>query len=359
MSDPLLATYIHHLDPFAIQFTETFGIRWYGLAYVAGFVAAFLIIRWFVRMGASELKESQVADFVTICAVGTMVGGRLGYMFLYNFGEMMSNPLSIFDVMGGGMSSHGGIAGICIAAWFYARYTKKSWLGFGDSLVVVAPVGVFFGRLANFINGELYGRVTTSSWAMKFPDELHELEKTSQGMAWVFPMEQLRALAEKASTVAPDLLARVNTVASTAQANGFDPHRPVANLLIETSRENEGFRAILGEILNPRHPSQLYEAVVEGLLPFLLLLVVRVYWKNLYHGIITGIFFILYAIGRILVENFREPDSSSIMGMTKGQFYSLFMIGIGIAFLAYAMKAKRRNHLPDLIAGNESGKRTS
>jgi prolipoprotein diacylglyceryltransferase len=172
-------------------------------------------------------------------------------------------------------------------------------------------------------------------------------------------MEQLRALAEKASTVAPDLLARMNTVASTAQANGFDPHRPVANLLIETSRENEGFRAMLGEILNPRHPSQLYEAVVEGLLPFLLLLVVRVYWKNLYHGIITGIFFILYAIGRILVENFREPDSSFIMGMTKGQFYSLFMIGIGIAFLAYAMKAKRRNHLPDLIAGNESGKRTS
>lgn len=347
MSDFLLATYVHHLDPFAIQFTETFGIRWYGLAYVTGFVTAFFIIRWFVRLGASELRLGQVADFITVCAVGTMVGGRLGYMFLYNFGEMVRNPLSIFDVMGGGMSSHGGIAGICIAAWFYARFTKKSWLGLGDSLVIVSPLGVFFGRLANFINGELYGRVTTSSWAMKFPDELHEVETTSQGTSWVFPIDQLRALAEKASTVAPDLLSRFDGVLSTARANGFDPHRPLANLLIETSRENEGFRVILGEVLNPRHPSQLYEAVVEGLLPFLVLLAVRVYWRNLYHGIITGIFFIFYAVGRILVENFREPDSSFIMGMTRGQFYSLFMIGIGIAFLAYALVAKRRNQLPD------------
>ncbi len=355
MSDFLLATYVHHLDPIAVPFTESFGIRWYGLAYVAGFSAAFLLIRWFVRMGASELRENQVADFITICALfGTMLGGRLGYMLLYNWDGLVSDPLSFFDLLGGGMSSHGGIAGICAAAWFYARYTKKSWLGLGDSLVVVAPVGVFFGRIANFINGELFGRITNHPWAMKFPDEMYEVERTSNGLQWMFPTDQLRAFAEKGSTIIPDLVTRVDTTASMAQANGLDPHNAIVSVLIEVSRGNEAFRALLGEILNPRHPSQLYEAAVEGLLPFLLLLVIRIRWKNLYHGVITGIFFLVYAVGRISVENLREPDSSFIMGMTRGQFYSIFMIGIGIAFLACALINKRRNHLPDLIAESDS-----
>ena len=179
----LLATYVHHLDPFAIRFTETFGIRWYGLAYVAGFLAAFFLLRWFVRLGACELKESQVGDFVTLCAiVGTMLGGRLGYMLLYNFDEFVAHPLSFFNFLGGGMSSHGGIAGIMAVAWIYAWRTKKSWAGLGDNLVTVAPVGVLCGRIANFINGELYGRATDSKFAMKFPDELSELAPS--GMEW-------------------------------------------------------------------------------------------------------------------------------------------------------------------------------
>ncbi|MDF1824913.1 MAG: prolipoprotein diacylglyceryl transferase [Verrucomicrobiales bacterium] len=347
MSIPL-ATYVHHLDPFAIQFTETFGIRWYGLAYVGGFFAAFLLLRWFVKLGASELKEEQVGDFVTIVALlGTMLGGRLGYMLLYNFGELAANPLSFFDFLGGGMSSHGGIAGMCLAAWGYARYTKKSWLGLGDNLVVVAPLGVFFGRIANFINGELFGRPTESSWAMKFPDELHELKATpGGGRDWVFSTESLRELAAKGKDLVPDLGAKVDHAVSAAIASGQNAHFAVVDLITEASRENEGFRALLGEMLTPRHPSQLYEAVVEGLLPFAVLLLIRLKWKNLYHGIITGIFFIIYAIGRIAVENFREPDAEHIMGLTRGQFYSTFMIGIGIAFLAFAFVRKRRNQLP-------------
>jgi len=349
MSDRLLATYVHHLDPFAIQFSETFGVRWYGLAYVAGFIAAYLLIRWFVRLGACELRRDQVADFITICALfGTMIGGRLGFMLLYNFDEFAANPLSFFDFLGGGMSSHGGIAGICIAAWIYARVTRKSWLGLGDNLVVVAPLGVFFGRIANFINGELYGRVTSAPVAMKFPDELHELNAIGRGYEWVFPVSQLRALAERASDVAPNLLSRIDALASRGAANGFDPHGPIANLVIETSRQNEAFRAMLGEILNPRHPSQLYEALVEGLLPFTILLLIRLRWKNLYHGIMTGIFFLLYAVGRIAVENFREPDAEHILGLTRGQFYSLFMVVVGAAFLVYALRAKRTNQLPPL-----------
>lgn len=341
-----LAVYVHHLDPFAIRFTETFGIRWYGLAYVAGFLAAFLLIRWFVRMGASELKESQVGDFITLCAVvGTMVGGRLGYMLLYNFDELVSNPASFFDILGGGMSSHGGMAGIAIVAWFYARYTKTSWAGHGDNLVTVAPVGVFFGRLANFVNGELYGRPTESRLAVKFPDELTELESAAHGLEWKYPTAELRELAAGASEVAPGLVERIDAAVAQALSVGRDAHFAVVDLIQETSRENPAFREVLGGILTPRHPSQLYEAVVEGLLVFLVMLAVRVKWKNAYHGTLTGLFFLLYAIGRIVVENYREPDSSLILDMTKGQFYSIFLVLAGFAFLAYGFTRKRQNQL--------------
>ena len=138
----------------------------------------------------------------------------------------------------------------------------------------------------------------------------------------------------------------VTAAAVQALASGYDAHMAVVGLVQETSRENPVFRTALGEILTPRHPSQLYEALVEGLILFLILLAIRVRWKNAYHGVITGIFFILYAIGRIAVENFREPDSEMIAGMTKGQFYSIFMMFVGIAFLAHGFVKKRRNRPP-------------
>jgi len=340
----LLAAYVHHFDPFAIRFTETFGIRWYGLAYVAGFVAAFFLIRWFVRIGASELKESQVGDFITLCAVlGTMLGGRLGYMLLYNFDELVSDPSSFFDILGGGMSSHGGMAGITIVAWFYARFTGTSWAGHGDNLVTVAPVGVFFGRLANFVNGELYGRPTDAPVGMKFPDELTELKPGPNGLEWRFPTAQLRELAANAREAAPGLVEKIDSAVAKALAGGHDAHFAVVELVQETSRENAAFREILGGILTPRHPSQLYEALVEGLILFVLMLAIRLKWRKAWHGVITGTFFILYGIGRILVEGYREPDSSLIAGMTKGQFYSIFLMAAGVAFLVYGVTAKRTN----------------
>lgn len=342
MSFPLLATWVHHWDPFAIQFSETFGIRWYGLAYVAGFLVGFLIIRWFVKIGVSELKENQVADFITIVALfGTMLGGRLGYMLFYNLDGFLENPISFFDFLGGGMSSHGGIFGITLAALAYARYHKISWLSLGDSLVVVAPIGVFFGRLANFVNGELFGRVTSHPWAMKFPEELRERTVTEQGEQWLIPTSQLVDLTKRGAEVAPGLAEQADSIL----AQQPNPHWSLTNLIIETSRENEAFRAMLGEILNPRHPSQLYEALIEGLIPATLLFILRVKFKNLYQGVITGIFFLVYAVGRILVENVREPDSSFIMGVTRGQFYSFFMIAAGIGFLAYAIKKKGQNRI--------------
>ncbi len=347
MDTPLLANYIHNLDPFAIQFTESFGIRWYGLAYVAGFAAAYFLIRWFVKLRACELKSSEVADYITLSALaGVMLGGRLGYLVLYNSREFFANPLIFFDFLGGGMSSHGGIFGLAVFTFFYARFKKISWLGLGDNLVTVAPLGVFFGRLANFVNGELYGRPTQHSFAMKFPDELHEIDKGF----WKYSNQQLQAFTESISSIAPELKVNVTNLINSAKEQGFDPHRRIVESIIEVSNENDEVRQMLGELLTPRHPSQLYEALFEGLLLFLVLLAIRLKWRNLYHGIISGLFFILYAAGRIFCEAFREPDASEIAGMTRGQFYSLFMFLIGAAFIAWGLIRKRTNQLREEAA---------
>ncbi|MCB1076723.1 MAG: prolipoprotein diacylglyceryl transferase [Verrucomicrobiae bacterium] len=309
MPSPFLASHwVHDLSPFLIRFSESFGIRWYGLAYVIGFLGAYLMLKWLVRKDCSELREDQVADFITYGALlGVMLGGRLGYMLFYSFDEFIHRPWIFFQFLQGGMASHGGILGLVIFTWVYARVTKLSWPGLGDNLVTVSPIGIFFGRVANFINGELYGHVTQSPIGVIFP----------------------RALGEENETIVAGVLNRF--------------HASSVEVLVEMSRTNTEIQAALAEILPPRHPSQLYEAAVEGLLLFLILLAVRLRWKNLYHGILTGLFFILYAIGRILVENVRVPDAERILGLTRGQFYSTFMLAIGAAFIIWGFKTKRRN----------------
>jgi phosphatidylglycerol:prolipoprotein diacylglycerol transferase len=308
--DCILATHwVHDLSPFLVQFTETFGIRWYGLAYVAGFLCAYLVLKWLVRQGCSELREDQVADFITFGALaGVMLGGRLGYMLFYNFDEFIHRPWIFLQFLQGGMSSHGGILGLTVFAWFYARIHRISWAGLGDNLVTVSVIGVFFGRIANFINGELYGHETDSKWGVIFPRALGELEDQSKVM---------------------ELLNRY--------------HASSVEMLAEMSRGSAEIQAALAAVVAPRHPSQLYEAAVEGLLLFVILMAIRLKWKDLYHGILTGIFFILYALGRIAVETLRVPDAERIMDLTRGQFYSLFMILIGIGFIIWGVKTKRRN----------------
>lgn len=301
--------YLHNLDPVLFQFTEKLAIRWYGLAYVLSFVLGFFLLRFLVRRGYSELKEDQVADFITFCALfGVMLGGRLGYMLFYDFDNFIHAPWIFFNFLQGGMASHGGILGLVIFTWFYARRHKISWTGVGDNLVVVAPIGLFLVRLANFINGELYGRVTSVSWAMKFPGEIYDMSPV-----------RLQELLVKTGLPYPEAVIEANR-------NGV--------VAVQT---------VLREFLEPRHPSQFYEAGLEGLALFVILLFVRLRWKNLYHGVLTGLFFIFYAVFRISAENFREPDASLILGLPRGQFYSLFMILIGVAFVIAAFKNKRVN----------------
>ena len=305
------AFYVHHLSPFLIQFNEQFGIRWYGLAYIAGFIAAFYIMKWLARKGYGSLKENQVGDFIFYAALfGVLVGGRLGYVLFYRPSMLTEDPLGIFRVWDGGMASHGGILGLVIFSWIYARQHRISWTGIGDNLVAVAPVGLFFGRMANFINGELYGRATTVPWAMQFPAELLDHQ------------DEARRAIEQAIKIDP----RLNNVPA----------------LIAGARHSAQVRAILAQILTPRHPSQLYEAFLEGILLFALLITIRLKFKHS-NGVTTGCFFILYPVMRIIGEFFREPDAPLTGPFTRGQFLSLFMFLVGAIFLWTAWRKYAAN----------------
>lgn len=302
------AYYLHDLSPHLIRFTDSIAVHWYGLAYVLGFYLTYVVMHFLAKRGLSEIKPEAVSDFITMVALfGVVLGGRLGYMLLYDFDNFIREPWMFFMLNRGGMASHGGIVGVALFCLWYSWKHKISWTGIGDTLVCGAPLGVFLGRIANFINGELFGRVTTSSWAMKFPTEMLHEDFERQGGDPVLTEELHRHGAQHS----PDIIAY------------FEKYR--------------GGRTELEALLHPRHPSQLYEALGEGLFLTLILLAIRIKFPRLPHGILTGLFFILYAIARISLEFVRQPDSGSsmIMGLTKGQFFSTFMIATGLAFIAY------------------------
>ncbi|HEY5812792.1 MAG TPA: prolipoprotein diacylglyceryl transferase, partial [Terrimicrobiaceae bacterium] len=171
----MLAYYVHDLSPFLLRFGGNFGIRWYGLAYIAAFICGIFIVRRLSQRGYCDIPAEKVSDFIVGGALfGVLLGGRLGYMLFYDLQNFLANPLIIFRLMDGGMSAHGGILGVTFYTLWYAYRHKIAWRNIGDNLVVAAPIGLFFGRLANFINGELYGRVTSAPWAVQFPKELYE-----------------------------------------------------------------------------------------------------------------------------------------------------------------------------------------
>jgi len=256
-----------NIDPVALSLGPL-QIRWYALSYLAG-----ILIGWFVAVRLSRLSdarpnESDIEDFVPWAVLGVILGGRLGYVLFYNLPFYLDNPAQLLQVWQGGMSFHGGASGVIIAVIAYAIAKRINVLKFGDIIAVIAPIGLCFGRVANFINGELFGRVTDAPWGMVFP-------------------------------------------------RGGDL---------------------------PRHPSQLYEAVLEGALLFVILFMLyRIKAVRERAGIISGLFLIGYGAARAFVELFREPDAHiGLLGgvISMGQVLSLPMIVIGAAFILYAMKRK-------------------
>lgn len=272
-----LAFWIHDLSPFLIRFSEHFGIRYYGLAYLMGFLGGLGLLNIYAKKNRSQVPASALSDLIFALVIGVMVGGRLGSFLLYEgWRTLGTDPLAIFRVWEGGMASHGGFIGVAVAMAWYARSRKLPFLHLADLVVSVAPLGLLFGRIANFINGELWGKVTEVPWAMIFP-------------------------------------------ASAPEGT------PV-------------------ELIPPRHPSQLYEAGLEGLL-LLAFMQWRV-WKTevlkQHPGRLAGEFLLAYAAVRMVGEIFREPDAGIdlIFGLSRGTFYSVFLIAAGAGLIVYAMKKK-------------------
>lgn len=232
--------------------------RWYGLMYICGFVAAYFIILSGVKRKGLPLNKDQVADLIFTVAVGVILGGRLGYILFYNFSFYLSHPLKLFAVWEGGMSFHGGLVGALLASLYFIRKHQLRFYPLADIGFLAAPIGLGFGRIGNFINGELYGRATDLPWGIVFP------------------------------------------------AGG-----PL-----------------------PRHPSQLYEAFLEGAVMFLILYLVSK--KVNRDGVVVWSFIALYGLFRFLVEFVREPDEQIgflFGGVSMGQLLSLPMFLLGAAMV--------------------------
>ena len=274
--------WVHDLSPLLFRFPENplglDGIRYYGLAYLLGFLGAWMLLKLYDSKGRFAIDADARSTLMTAIIIGVLAGGRIGYMLLYDLEAFLANPLLVFRVDQGGMASHGGFVGVLLALIWYARKQNCVFLKLGDVVVTLAPLGLMLGRVANFINGELWGRVTTASWAVIFPGS---------------PKNYNVAL----------------------QKYGVEP----------------------------RHPSQLYEAVLEGGL--MLAYVQWRFWRTRPSaGQLSGEFLIGYGIMRILGEMFREPDADLILGLSRGQFYSIFMILAGALTIWIVMRRRKCCH---------------
>lgn len=265
-------------------------LHWYGLMYLLAFAAAYFLA-WYRTKSRSDFTTEMVSDLVFFGSVGVILGGRIGYVILYNFGEFIANPLYLFRVWEGGMSFHGGFIGVLLAMWYFAHKYKKAPFTVLDFIAPCVPTGLLFGRIGNFINGELWGRVSTSdlSHLMYFP-----------------------------------------------QAANADFELLQANPALQSVAANIGDYLLL-----PRHPSQLYQAATEGVLLFILL-----WWfssKPRPRYAVSALFLLGYGISRFTTEFFRQPDVGYelIFGwMSKGQLYSLPMIIFGIILMVMAYQKR-------------------
>lgn len=320
----MIATYVHQLDPVALSFGGSFSIKWYGLAYLAGFLAGFALLRHLARRQLWVLKPELTGDFVAAAAMfGVFIGGRVGYMLGYYYPEVgwddfLKHPFQVVRVWDGGMASHGGILGLVLFTWFYAKKHRVTWTGLGDALCVVAPIGIMFGRIANFINGELYGKIAHQlPWGVKFPLSLSEEPVDVQRAAWD-------------ACIAVDATLAAQTTMPT---------------LLERLRENPQLVEAIAPFLPVRHPSQLYAAALEGGLLFAVLWWVRTRFPKAPDGLLTALFFGIYATLRIVDEHFRQPDAELVGTLSKGQYFSLYMYLFCVGFLIHAYRRWKAGQL--------------
>lgn len=335
----LLAAWFHDLGPFAIHFSGSFGVRWYGLSYVAGFLIAWWVLGQLARPGRLLFPPEAAADAMFGVILGTILGGRLGYVVIYRpelLWEFSSNfPFwGLLDVMHGGMASHGAMVGIILGCLLTARRLKVPPLHIMDCICLVAPFGIALGRLANFVNGELLGRIVVHPadaaagapvpwWGVRYPQEL--LERATE--AELTP-EQHRGL----QTLLSDHAAPTDQSISDA----------AATVISKIHAGDHALAKALEPFISIRHPSQIYQALAEGLILGLALWIV---WKRPRKpGVVLAWFFIVYGIGRVATEFWRLPDAhlqtQRFLSLSRGQWLSVLMVAAGLALLAWLRRSK-------------------
>ncbi|MCO6429582.1 MAG: prolipoprotein diacylglyceryl transferase [Deltaproteobacteria bacterium] len=323
---------LHTLDPYAVRLWGDFGIRWYGLSYLAGFAAAYLLIKYLSVKGLTRISSSLVSDFVFTVALGTVVGGRLGYCIFYS-PELLTRVSDRFPFWGvlavneGGMASHGGIAGIIISCAWFARKHGFSGLHAMDLCALTGPIGILFGRIANFVNGELVGRPCEKalSWCVKFPQDIFLWPRSEP--------QKMLALGDAAQAYGVTKERWHELIGNYAYRR--DAWREVEGLLARivdgVQAGNQKVIEAIEPLLVLRHPSQLYEAALEGLFLFAALLL---FWaRPRKPGVIMAAFLVIYSVVRIIGEQFRMPDAHigfQALGLTRGQWLSAGMLAIGL-----------------------------
>ena len=314
----LANSYIHNLDPFAIQFTDTFGLRWYGLAYISGFIFAWIAIKWLGSKKCTQIPVCRVGDFMFACVVGVLVGGRLGYCLFYDPSMFITFTAEfpwwkVLAIQDGGMASHGGILGVLFAVIVWGKKNKISILHLFDIGALFATPGLFFGRLANFINGELWGKsipleqqASPPWWSVKYPTEITE--------AW---------------TVNPEVYTQQLGALEPLQLSVLSGTSFYNTVVIEAYAGNQEVIETIRPLLTAWYPSQLFQALAEGPILFLALFVI--WWKPRKPGVIAGWFLVIYGALRIATETFRQPDEgvALLLGLSRGQVLSAVIILFG------------------------------
>lgn len=326
---------VHDLDPVLIHIYKDIGIRWYGLSYIVGFIIAFIVMRWLTKRQKADMSTDLLSDFITYIVVGTIVGGRLGYVFFYS-PDLLFKFKSDFPFWGllavneGGMASHGGMIGIVLATWLFSRKHNLNFLYLLDLTAIAGPLGVTMGRIANFINGELVGRPASPDlkWAVKFPQDIFRWPQESPQK-----LNELAPVVEKfgeSPTQWVDWVQQMRTdpAARDKVIQGLN------RIITEIQSGNTAIKEAIAPLLTPRHPSQLYAAFFEGVFIFLILLIL---WRKPQKpGFIAASFIVLYSIVRLIDEYFRMPDAHigfQLFGLTRGQWLSIVMLIIGLVFM--------------------------
>jgi phosphatidylglycerol:prolipoprotein diacylglycerol transferase len=292
---PLFVIPFPAIDPVAVSLGP-FAIRWYALAYIVGLIIGWRYCLILADRSPRLVARKEIDDFLVWATLGVVLGGRVGFILFYNLPFYLDHPLQMLELWHGGMSFHGGALGVTIAIIVFCRQRGLSIFALSDIVIEAIPIGLFFGRIANFINGELWGRMTEVGWGIIYPGG-----------------------AVRPDQVPPNLLGVCQSVTFADGSAGFNC---------------------------PRHPSELYEAACEGILLFLLLLYFEHRGTRRRPGAETGVFLIGYAIARMSGELFRQPDVQlgflfhiGELGVTMGQLLSVPVLLAGAAIVWWKWRA--------------------